>query len=406
MTPLRIVYVWDADYPWDVRTEKSCLALTAAGHDVHIIARNKKWSAPVEQLPEGTVHRIAPFRWAGRKLDNALGFPAFFNPRWINLLSNTVKETSADVIIVRDLPLCPTAIHVGRRLGVPVVFDMAENYPALMRALWETNRATWLDWFVRNPKAVVRVEEYSVKNVEHTIVVVEESAWRLFEMGVPESEVTLVSNTPFTTRISESPAPSWTPKDHIDIVYLGNIEVVRGMLESIEAIAKLRADGHDVRLRLIGKGRDNELVQNHARSLGLGPDSVEFLGYIPNHKDALAIVASADIGLMPHQRCELWNTTIPNKMFDYMAAGLPVLSSDAAPCARILGETGAGVIFKSKDSTDIANAVVKLKDAELRKQIGQAGQRAIREKYNWEADSALFVRTVEDATHAYKQRHA
>src|SRR5207248_1067768 len=99
--PLRIAYVWDADYPWDVRTEKSCVALTAAGHDVHIVARNKKWSAPTEQLPEGTVHRIPPLTWAGRKIDNALGFPAFFNPRWIRLLSKVVRDHEIDIIIAR-----------------------------------------------------------------------------------------------------------------------------------------------------------------------------------------------------------------------------------------------------------------------------------------------------------------
>ena len=51
-----------------------------------------------------------------------------------------------------------------------------------------------------------------------------------------------------------------------------------------------------------------------------------------------------DVGLVPHHADEAWNTTIPNKLFDYMAAGLPVISSDARPCARILRSTGAGLI--------------------------------------------------------------
>src|SRR5690349_20615071 len=105
MTALRIVYVWDADYPWDVRTEKTCLALTEAGHDVHIVARNRKWSPLTERLPEATVHRMAPWRWAGQRLDGALGFPAFFSPRWRGLLDRTVRAVSADVIIARDVPL-------------------------------------------------------------------------------------------------------------------------------------------------------------------------------------------------------------------------------------------------------------------------------------------------------------
>ena len=109
---LSIVYVWDADYPWDVRTEKVCIALTAAGHTVTIVARNKAWSATTERLHEGTVRRMPPWRLLGRKLDNALGFPAFFNPRWIRLVDRTCNEVDADLIVIRDLPLCATAIAV------------------------------------------------------------------------------------------------------------------------------------------------------------------------------------------------------------------------------------------------------------------------------------------------------
>ncbi|MGH7647777.1 MAG: glycosyltransferase, partial [Gemmatimonadaceae bacterium] len=102
---LRIVYLWDADYPWDVRTEKLCATLSSAGHDVHIVARNRAWRPVHERLPEGTVHRMPPWRWLGRRADSLLGFPLFASPRWLGLLDRTVRDVQPDVIIVRDLPL-------------------------------------------------------------------------------------------------------------------------------------------------------------------------------------------------------------------------------------------------------------------------------------------------------------
>src|SRR5512147_419406 len=123
--PLRVVYLWDADYPWDVRVEKICATLASAGHDVHIVARNRARRPLIERLPEGTVHRMPPWRWAGRRLDAALGFPAFFSPRWTGLLDRTVRRVRPDVIIARDLPLAPAAIGVALRHGIPVVLDMA-----------------------------------------------------------------------------------------------------------------------------------------------------------------------------------------------------------------------------------------------------------------------------------------
>ena len=399
ITPRRIVYVWDADYPWDVRTEKTCLALTEAGHDVHIVARNRKWSPVVERLPEATVHRMPPWHWAGQRLDSELGFPAFFSPRWANLIRNTVDEIGADVIIARDLPLCPTAIRVGRSRRIPVILDMAENYPAMSRTLWETGRHTPMDYVVRNPRMVSVVEDYCIRYVDHIVVVVEESMDRILAKGVPQSRLTVISNTPPRDRVGEMPPrPVRSSTDQLELVYMGNMEVPRGLVESIEAIAILRAGGRDARLRLIGKGRDLELLRTRARDLQLGEDAVEFLGYIESHREALNIVAAADIGLMPHRKCEAWDTTIPNKMFDYMAAGMPVLSSDTAPCARILNETGAGRTFKSDDAADLAEVALTLDDPAVREQIGLAGQAAIEGRYNWEYDTETFLRVIDDAT--------
>jgi hypothetical protein len=176
---LSIVYLWDADYPWDVRTEKICLALTAAGHRVTIAARNRKWSPERESLAEGTVFRMRPWRWAGKDVDGALGFPAFFSPRWRGLLREAVRASNADLIIARDLPLCPTAISIGRERSIPVILDMAENYPALMRDRRLGSRSAVIDAFARNPRFTEMVERYCIARVDATLTVVEESSERL-----------------------------------------------------------------------------------------------------------------------------------------------------------------------------------------------------------------------------------
>jgi glycosyltransferase involved in cell wall biosynthesis len=338
---------------------------------------------------------MPPWRWVGQRVDGLLGFPAFFSPRWYQLIDKTVRETRADLIIARDIPLCPTAIRVARKHNIPVILDMAENYPAMMRDIWETGRNKPIDSLVRNPAAVARVEQWCVDRVDHILVVVEESADRVATLGVPHSKITVVSNTPSRDRVQERPIerPRRHPVGTLDVVYLGIVEVVRGLLESIDAVAQLRDEGHHVRLRIIGTGRDDEFLRQHATSRGLGADYVEFLGYIP-YKDALAIVGSADVGLIPHHKGESWDTTIPNKLFDYMSFGLPVASSNTKPCERILAETGAGDVFESHNSADLARLLKKLLDPGLRRQYGDAGQEAIRSRYNWEQDCQNLFATV------------
>jgi glycosyltransferase involved in cell wall biosynthesis len=389
-----IVYVWDADYPWDVRTEKVTLALARAGHTVSIVARNRAWKTTREQLEEGTVYRMTPWKSVGQKVDGMLSFPAFFSPRWINLIDRTCREVKADLIIVRDLPLCPTAISCGKKLGIPVMLDMAENYPAMMRVLWETGRETLFDYFARNPTLTRLVERHCVRAVDHIVVVVEESADRVAALGVPSAKITVVSNTPPIARLDDSPHVASAARSTLDVVYMGNLEVVRGLLEAVEAIAHLKQRGTRAKLRIIGRGRDEALIRQRCAALELGEEDVEFLGYIASHSEALRIVADSDVGLIPHRKNDSWNTTIPNKLFDYMAAGLPVVSSDAAPCARIVRETGCGKVFRSADAVGMAAAIEEAGQAEAAVSLGAAGRTAVRARYNWEHDTAILLDAI------------
>jgi glycosyltransferase involved in cell wall biosynthesis len=396
---VRIVYLWDADYPWDVRTEKVCAALTDGGHRVTIAARNRARAPETERRPEGTVRRMRPWRWAGRRLDALLSFPAFFSPRWTGLLAEVVREVDAELVIVRDLPLCPAAIRVARRAGIPVVLDMAENYPAMLRETWDAGRRRPWDVLVRNPVLAERVERWCLPRVDRVLTVVEESARRVVEAGVPAERVDVVSNTPPRARALHPPRREPGSARGITLGYVGLMEVPRGIGELLDAVALLREGGTDVRLRLIGGGRDLGLFRAHAAALRLDAAAVDFTGQLP-HAEAMRAVAAADVGVIPHHADEAWNTTVPNKLFDYMAAGLPVLASDAAPVARIVAETGAGQIFRSGDPAALARGVRRMLDPAARRRMGGAGLEAVRTRYNWETDAAVLLRAVAETAAA------
>jgi len=389
------VYVWDSDYPWDIRTEKSCLVLTEAGHRVHIVARNRRQQHITERLPEGTVHRMRPWKWAGRA-DAALGFPAFLNPRWRSLISRVSRDVHADVILVRDLPLCPVAISIGRRLQVPVILDMAEHYPAMMRALRETGRHQPLDWLIRNPALVEAVESYCIARVDHILVVADEMKARLASMGVDRARMTRVSNTPM---LVSKPVVSREPRrdgEPIRLVYLGILEVVRGIDEVIDAVALLRGGPSRCTLLLIGSGRDEQLFRDRVAARGLTSDDVEFAGYV-TYARAMEMVAAADIGVLPLHRNEHMDTTEPNKLFDYMSAGLPVITSDTIPSARIVRAEGAGVVFQAQSAESLADAIRALGDGDTRASMGARGKAAVERCYNWKHDASSLVHVVEEA---------
>ena len=384
---MRVLYVWDGEYPWDVRTEKVCLALAEHGHSVVITARNDRGRPRREERPEGVIERLPRFRFFGGSL---LSFPAFCNPVWLRHLARLGAAQRPDVVMVRDLPLAPTALWSAR--GRPVILDMAENYPAMIADIWSDGRAGRLDLIVRNPWVVAAVERYTLPRLTHVLTVVEESKERLRAMGMPAERISVVSNTPRLNRITG--LARRLPGEPLRIVYLGLMENHRGVGDVLRAAQILRDRGVSCGWDLIGDGRDYARFRARAGELGLGPPEVVFHGRLP-HEEALGILGRAHVGVVPHHATESWNTTIPNKLFDYMAAGLAVVTSTAAPALRIVSETRAGVSFRSGSAADLAEKVGQLLEISTWDQYRRNGQDAIRRRYNWERDSRILLDVVD-----------
>lgn len=388
---MNICHIWDADYPWDVRVEKVSRSLTHKGHAVHLVARNRDGNDAEEALPEATVHRLRPLPF-GKGLDSLTSFPAFFNPRWTWRIAEVCRRTRADVILVRDLPLAPAAIRVGRKMGLPVALDMAENYPAMIRAIWDAGRQKPHDMLVRNPRFVAAVERWVLSRIDHVFVVIEENMERLVQLGYPSDRVSVVLNTPPRSRLLTPPRKH--RGQSFKLFYLGLLEAPRGVAELITAVGLARRAGVEVELDLVGGGREAPDFRKLAQNLGLIPSGVRFHGFLA-HPEAIERMRHADVGVVPHYANESWNTTIPNKLFDYMAAGLPVLASDVKPVARIVEETGAGVIYADRDPEDAARALGELRDPAIRSGYAEAGLTAVAERYNWERDADVMATALE-----------
>jgi glycosyltransferase involved in cell wall biosynthesis len=115
-------------------------------------------------------------------------------------------------------------------------------------------------------------------------------------------------------------------------------------------------------------------------------ERVIFEGYQPFERFPSYIAASS-VCLIPHLKSDHTDTTIPHKLFHYMLLGKPVVTADCRPLRRIVEETGCGVVHRSGDPDAFATAVASLTDKALRRQMGEAGQQAVRERYHWDRDA-------------------
>ena len=113
---------------------------------------------------------------------SALGFPIFANPFWVWQIWRAARRFRPDCMIVRDLPLAPAVLQIGRALGIPVHYEMADVYPIALRA----NRAAHPGLgsrLARNAAIAEAADRVVIRGAASVFVVSEESRARCLAIG-------------------------------------------------------------------------------------------------------------------------------------------------------------------------------------------------------------------------------
>ncbi|MCP2501030.1 MAG: glycosyltransferase family 4 protein [Deltaproteobacteria bacterium] len=396
---IKVLYIWDADYPWDVRVEKVCNSLADNGYEVHIAARNLKKLPIYELVNKFHVHRMTPRN--NDYMNYVLSFPAFFSPYWKNFIDGIIEEVSINIIIVRDLPMAAAGILAGKRHNIPIIFDMAEDYCAMIREIWNQNKYHRFNLVVRNPYFAKFLEKYVLKKFDHIMVVVEEAKNMVIEKGVDKDRITVVGNTPLLNitknKIQIENEHIKIIKERYAIIYTGGITFDRGISVVLEAIPNINHIIQDLLFVIVGRGDYTAKILDIIDKQQLHR-WVLLTGWV-DHENLYNYINSSKVGIIPHYVTDHIRTTIPNKLFDYMACGIPVIASDAPPLRRIILEEKCGMVFDSGNSKDLSEMIIKMylsKDY-----YGANGQIAFENKYNWKEDEKKLINIVKSIQQEY-----
>jgi glycosyltransferase involved in cell wall biosynthesis len=147
----------------------------------------------------------------------------------------------------------------------------------------------------------------------------------------------------------------------IALFYGGGINYHRGLKFVIDGMAIVKKKYPNIILIIIGEGNYVGTLKQKVKELSL-EDSVKFLGWM-SQNDLFAQMMKATIALIPHIRSEHSNNTIPNKIFQYMYAQIPTLSTNCDPLKRIIEKEGVGLIYEHNSPKDFAKKLqVLIKD--------------------------------------------
>ncbi len=190
------------------------------------------------------------------------------------------------------------------------------------------------------------------------------------------------------------------PKDLV-AVFTGAHGMANGLDAVLDAAVELKRMGRkDVKLVFIGDGKLKPVLQERAQREGL--DNCLFLPPVPK-KQLTEIVQSVDVGLMILANVPaFYYGTSPNKFFDYISTGLPVLNNYPGWLADLIKQNDCGVAVPPSDPKAFAEGLAYLADnAERRREMGRNARALAEREFGRPKLAGAFVTAIEDAYRAY-----
>ena len=393
---MRIGMLLVTKFPPDIRVEKEISTLRHR-HDVALLCTVSGDQPAEEQLEGVRVHRVFS-RWT-RGLATFQLMRGQRSSLWHTEIRRFVTEQRIEVLHVHDLPLLATAQSVAEEFGIPVVVDLHENYPAILEVAQQASigRTPSLGKLVSRFAVSIAdwraYERRAVPKADQVIVVVDEARDRLVDLGVPRERTTVVGNYAALNEYAASSATDSSSRA-FRVVYAGGFDSTRDLRTVVRAVAELAPSQYpDLEVVLVGgRGREFNELQDFARSLGV-TERVHIKGWIPL-ADVERLIASCQVGLVPHAKSEHTDSTVPHKLFQYMWQRLPVIVSDCLPLQRIVTEAECGLFYQAGDHQMFAQKIAEIYQRDDRgKSLGDAGRQAVRDTFNWSAagDALLEV---------------
>jgi glycosyltransferase involved in cell wall biosynthesis len=404
----------------DARVLKEARTLAEAGHRVRIVAVLDETAAAVEERDGFRIVRIDrnPIHYRLlRRLRSAVGiarrrlpFGFLFAPlaplvvllRQALLVPHKplmfgdyywrayrlVRADPPDALHAHDLNTLPVAAALARRLRLPLTYDAHELYPEIS-TLSAREAAVWRG-----------VERRLARRADHVLTVCDSIAAEL-ERRYAIARPTVLLNCPATANGASADRQTGAPGEFVShmthkspdgadgepiVLYQGGFAPHRGLETLVRAAHRLERGT----ILLMGWGRLEEELRELIRRERL-ERRVRIAAPVAQG-EVVAAAARATVGVIPYEPVGLNNTfTTPNKLFDYIAAGLPIVASRLPELTRFVEEGALGVTFPAGDPAALAATLNELladpaRLARMRERAREAAHR-----YTWERESRKLL---------------
>ncbi|MFN4219611.1 MAG: glycosyltransferase family 4 protein [bacterium] len=364
----KVVHITTVHPVFDTRIfHKEAKTLAQAGYDTTLIAQHNQ-NETINKInilalpkPRNRFARIFILSWQAFKL---------------------AMQKKAHIYHFHDPELLPIGVLLKLFTQAKVIYDVHEDVPQQILT------KHWIPVYLRKPISTLFniIEKLLTKFIDAVVVATEGIAEKFAKFNP-----VVVHNYPDLEMLPN--LSKVHKKDSKVLVYVGGISRIRGILEIIRALEYLDHI-NDLRLDLIGKFEPPEL-ENELQKLP-GYKRVRYLGWLQpteiyNH------IKETNAGLVCLHPEPRFIKALPVKLFEYMAAGLPVISSNFPLWKEIVEGNKCGICVDPLNPKDIAQAIeYLLTHPEEAQKMGQNGRLAIEQKYNWKIESQNLLKLYQN----------
>lgn len=344
------------------------------------------------QLMEETVDGLHFYRTP--PLEAGAGLPGVDQLALMRRIEQRLAEVAAAVkpqILHAHSPVLNAipALRVGRRLGIPVVYEV--------RAFWEdaaVDHGTTAEGGLRY-RLTRRLETYALRRAGHVFTICEGLRGDIVARGVAPEKVTVVPNAVDIASFEPGGAPDQALKLQLGLAgcsvlgYIGSFYAYEGLDLLLAALPQVLRSRADVRLLLVGGGPQDEALRAQARRLDLA-DKVVFVGRVP-HADVRRYYDLIDLLVYPRHSMRLTELVTPLKPLEAMAQGRVLLASDVGGHKELIRHGQTGWLFGAGRVEALAEAVTSLLGMrEKWPELRRAGREFVERERNWAASVARY----------------
>jgi glycosyltransferase involved in cell wall biosynthesis len=375
---MRVLHVALFHDPHDVRIfEKEARELAAAGYEVHLLAPGAPGAA------DATCDGVR-FQALGRRTT-----PGGISHRlWLAVSRawQALRQALAlrpDVVHLHEVPLIPVGL-VLKLVGIRIVYDIHEEAFCEKAANARLLGYPKLGWLFGAAAALL---EALAKLCFDRFVAATPYIGRNF----PRRRTVVVQNFPRLRDVGNTTASESNRNDDVHenvVVYVGNVFARRGAVEMVQAVGHLPSS---LQARLVIAGRFVPAsLESQLQSLD-GWSRVETTGWL-DREQLRDVWRRARVALVMFHPLPEHQRAYPNKLFEAMAAGVPLVASDFPLWRRIVEDAECGLLVDPMQPVAIAKAIeFLLANPVEAERMGQAGRAAVRDTYHWEREATKLL---------------